>query len=122
MSKISKLEALNIKLFLATLKLKEDKSYSLKETEIDESLVFVFKNKEALCRFLTDKNIDISSPQTKDIVNHDLIIKEFDNGTIICPKVLCQYLCTKAQEKVNKNLKHSKKIKSKVKFKTSYQY
>lgn len=122
MNKVKKLEALKIKLYLFELNLKEDKSYSLKATENDDSLVFVFQSKDALCRFLMDKNIDTSSPIINDIITHDLIIKEFIDGTVIVPKTLCQYLCNEAIKRVDKNLKNSKKLKNKVKYKLSVQH
>lgn len=122
MNKVKKLETLKIKLYLFELNLKEDKSYSLKATENDDSLVFVFQSKDALCRFLMDKNIDTSSSRINDIITHDLIMKEFVDGTVIVPKTLCQYLCNEAIKRVDKNLKHSKKLKNKVKYKLSVQH
>ncbi len=113
MKKNSRISYLNVKIFLCTLHLKEDKSYSLAVSENDQQKVFIFKDEDSLCNFLIDKNIDTSSPRIEDIIKHDLIIKRFEDGTVICSKYLCQYLSQKAQEKVD--LVQKKKNRPKLK-------
>lgn len=122
MNKILKLKKaknkVNIKLFLLAVGLKEDPTYSLNNAEKETNQVFIFKNKEALCCFLIDRDIDTASPVIQDIINHDLIMKEFDDGTIICSKYLCKYLCDKASEQTaiiqEKSAKKKNKIKARI--------
>lgn len=69
-----------------------------------------------------DKNIDTSLLRINDIITHDLIMKGFADETVIVSKTLCQYLCNEAIKQVDKNLKYSKKLKNKVKYKISVQH
>lgn len=119
MSKKAKSMPLSAKLYLFILNLKEDKNYNLNPTKEDESIVFVFKNKEALCRFLIDKNIDISSKRMADCIKYDLIMKEFEDGTVICPKTICQYFCGRATKTVEEKQQNSQRHKSIVKYRIS---
>lgn len=105
---------LDKKVLLFLLNLKEEKKHNLDlYEESDNKVVFVFKNKNSLYEFLTNRGIDLSNQTLKDIADSTLIMHRFESGELLIQKNLLKHFIkkvTKNYQKNNNSSSHNKKL------------